>query len=149
MRRGAAEVAHRGIRAANFDFGLTVDHDCNGALAGVWIPSPNYCCPLRNRLRDGEKVNAVAQRTEILDPSMLKAFAKFPNRALNGSDYVRKVVDPVTKVEKEVPQQSVLVPIPEQEASLLRPASTPQPTLVAPTTPSQTPGAGRLKSIGQ
>jgi hypothetical protein len=50
LRRGAAEIAHRGIRAPNFDFGLTIDQHRNGALAGVWIPSPNDCCPLRNRL---------------------------------------------------------------------------------------------------
>jgi hypothetical protein len=62
---------------------------------------------------------------------------------------VKKVVDPVTKQEKDVPEPSVLVPIPQQEASLLRPSSAPPPTLVAPVSPSQTPGAGRLKSIGQ
>jgi hypothetical protein len=100
------------------------------------------------RNRDGEKVNAVAPRTDIVDPSLKKVLEKYPTRALNGEDYIKKVVDPQTKLETEVRQPSVLVPIPQQTASLLR-TSQPPPTLVMPTTPSQTPGAGTLKSIGQ
>ncbi len=101
------------------------------------------------RNRDGQRVQALAPKTEILDPSMLAAISKYPTRSLNGEDYLKRVTDPTTGKDVDVLQQSVLVPIPVTEtASLLR-ASQPPPALVTPSTPSQTPGAGKLKSIGQ
>jgi len=101
------------------------------------------------RNRDGEQVRELTPRTEIVDPSLLATMAKYPNHAVNGDVFVDRVPDPTTPGKTiEVPKQSVLVPIPHETASLLR-QDAPPPTMVAPTTPSATPGAGKLKSIGQ
>ena len=100
------------------------------------------------RDRDGSRLSVYAPNRTIVDPSMIATFAKYPTRALNGQDYVKIETDPVTKQQKEVPQRSALVIIPHDAPSLLR-TSEPAPTLVAPISPSQTPGAGTLKSIGQ
>ena len=98
--------------------------------------------------RAGEPVTTIAPRVDIVDPSLQATLKKYPSRALNGEDYLLTVTDEKTHEQKQERQPSVLVQIPQQQPSILRASDAP-PTLVAPVSPSQTPGAGTLKSIGQ
>ena len=99
--------------------------------------------------RNGDPVHAVAPVFEPLDPSLIATMAKYPTRAVNGMVTVTKVPDRVTGQMREIDDHSVVVPIPRREDnSVLSATEAPAPTLVAPTTPSQAPGAGQLRSIG-
>lgn len=111
------------------------------------LPAPLAGGNFDIRNRDGQRVRAVAPRTEIVDPTLLAAVKQYPTHAVNQQVMVKKVTDPVTGKEVEQESPSFLVRVPEKKASLL---SQPKgPLLVTPTTPSQTPGAGKLKSIDQ
>ncbi len=100
--------------------------------------------------RNGDPIHAVAPVFEPLDPSLIATMAKFPSRAVNGEVTVTKVPDPATGQPRNVEDPSVVVPIPKQEtASSVLSATEAPPTLVAPPTPSQAPGAGQLRSLGQ
>lgn len=101
------------------------------------------------RNREGQRVRALAPKTEIVDPSLTATLAKYPTHALNGAEVIQKAKDSVTGEMKETKDPSVVVPIPHDAPSLLR-QNAPPPSLVGPATPSQqTPGSGQLRSIGQ
>jgi len=100
------------------------------------------------RNREGQRVRALAPRTEIVDPSLLATMQKYPTHALNGAEVVQKAKDPASGEMKETKDPSLLVPIPHEGPSLLR-QNAPPPSLVGPATPSQPPGAGQLRSLGQ
>ncbi len=100
------------------------------------------------RNREGQRVRALAPRTEIVDPSLLATMQKYPTHALNGAEVVQKAKDPASGEMKETKDSSLLVPIPHEGPSLLR-QNAPPPSLVGPATPSQPPGAGQLRSLGQ
>jgi hypothetical protein len=93
--------------------------------------------------RDGAPIKALAPRADIVDPSLLAMMAKYPTHAVNGEVFVQKI----NGRDVEDPSKLVRIPAP-QTASILR-SNQPPPQLIQPVTPSQTPGAGKLKSIGQ
>ena len=100
------------------------------------------------RNKEGQRVRALAPVTDVVDPSLAAAIAKYPTHALNGEEVINKVQDPLSGQMKDVPAPSLLVQIPRAAPSLLR-QSQPPPNLVGPVSPSQTPGAGTLRSVGQ
>jgi hypothetical protein len=101
------------------------------------------------RNRDGQKITTVAPRIEPVDPSLIAAMDKYKERSVNGEVYMRTVEDPVTKQQQQIADPVVLVRIPAPTGPSLLRQSQPPPQLVTPVSPSQTPGAGKLKSIGQ
>lgn len=112
------------------------------------LPQPmaeNY--QIRNR--EGERVKAVAPRTEIVDPSLLAAIEQYPTHAVNGEVRTHVVEDPATGKQQTMEDPSFLVVVPRPSASLLRaerPRETPLLLDPAGTAPKQ--GTGKLKSIG-
>jgi hypothetical protein len=98
------------------------------------------------RNRDGAPVKAVAPKFDILDPSMSAAKEQYPTHALNGEVHTKVVDDPNTGKKAEVEDPSFFVVVPHKAPSLLRQEPAP-PQLVGPATP-QTPGAGKLRSLG-
>ena len=107
------------------------------------------------RNRQGERVRDATPSYEAVDPSLMATMAQYPTHSINGIVYVSKTKDKVTGETKTVEDPSFLVQIPKQQPSLLRAQQEP-PALLAPPNPAGagglqpqgTPGAARLKSIG-
>ena len=102
------------------------------------------------RNREGKRVRALAPRIEPVDASLLAMIARYPTHAVNGNVMITRGKDPAGTIT-EVPDPSLLVKIPHDAPSILRPgtAAAPPPSLLQPTSPSQVPGAGKLRSVGQ
>jgi hypothetical protein len=104
---------------------------------------------LQIKNRDGQRVRELTPRNEIVDPSLQVTMAKYPTHAVNGEVLADSVPDPQNPSKMITqPKPSLLVKVPKEAPSLLR-QNTPAPSLVGPTSPSQTPGTGTLRSIGQ
>lgn len=113
------------------------------------LPQPiNIPGNVEIRNTEGQRVKAMAPRIEPVDPSLVATIAKYPSHAVNGEVTVDHVPDPATGKTTPAPKPSLLVRIPKEGPSLLR-QNQPPPTLVGPASPSDRPGAGRLRSIGQ
>jgi hypothetical protein len=95
------------------------------------------------RNREGRRIKALAPRVDAVDPSLIATFAKYPTHAVNGEVFVQQLNG------KNVESPSKLVRIPTPTTPSILRQNQPPPALVTPLTPSQTPGAGKLKSIGQ
>jgi hypothetical protein len=101
------------------------------------------------RNREGERVKAVAPRTEVVDPSLLAAIEQYPTHAVNGEVRTHVVEDPATGKQQTMEDPSFLVVVPRPSASLLR-AERPRetPLLLDPVESPAKQGSGKLKSIG-
>lgn len=110
-------------------------------LIGPALPST-----LRDNLRDRDNrpVRVVEQRVEILDPTLQATLNKYPH-SINGYEMVRRVGG------RTIPDPSLLVPIPYDPTKMIvadpRQGQAPSEAVLS-TTPDATPGAGRLRSLG-
>jgi len=133
-----------------FDADAGVAADANQDVVVLPQPIPDdQRVEIRNR--QGDRVRDMTPRIEAVDPSLIASMAQYPTHSVNGVVYVSRSKDPITGEMKAIEDPSFLVQIPKPAPSLLRAQQEP-PTLVAPPTlgPSQgTPGAAKLKSIGQ
>ena len=99
---------------------------------------------LKIKDREGGDVETYAPEYIPTDERLIATMQKFSSYSINGEVYVKQVNG------RKVEDPSKLVKIPmQQTASILRQSQPAAPQLINPITPSQTPGAGRLKSIGQ
>jgi hypothetical protein len=101
------------------------------------------------RNREGQRVREVTPQTRVLDASLQAALQNYPTRALNGEE-VTNITKDAQGRESKFTDPSMLVRIPRPQASALAggaPQPAAPPSLLAP--PTQTNGAGKLRSVGQ
>ena len=92
-------------------------------------------------------MKVMSQQVEVVDPTLKAAMQQYPTHVVNGVEEVVSYRDPKTGKLIDQPKPSMLVPIPHAEPSFVSPAPA-QPNLLEPGA-SETPGMGRLRSVGQ
>jgi len=110
------------------------------------IPLPEEVARAQRDARN-RPIRVEQEKTEILDPTLLKAMRDYPVHAVNGEVVNTTIVDPVTREKITRPSASFVVPIPRATTSILSdPGLPPEPPLqVAPR--REQPGLGKLRGV--
>jgi hypothetical protein len=103
------------------------------------------------RTPEGEKIQTLSQKLEILNPAMLAIMKQFPTHAVNGYEIMHAYGK--GKQKTTLPDPSVLVLLPETKIAMPTGLPTEADMLNLQLRPDNSaapqPGVGRLRSVGQ
>jgi len=102
------------------------------------------------RDKQGQRLHVESPRNEVVDPTLKAMMEKYPTNAINGETMLTSRTDPRTGRVVTTPDPSLVVPIPQRDASMLdggtSPVAPPDQPLIDPSR-RETPGS-RLKTVG-
>jgi hypothetical protein len=96
--------------------GSRADADPDSAVLVTNMPLPYKLRQNQSTDREGQRLEILSQRVEVVDPTLLAAMQKYPNHLVNGAATKRKARG-VDGKEREVISPSFLVVIPRTESN--------------------------------